>query len=214
MINLKACRKTPTINVGVNPVTNVHLSNNGTHQCETTVRYPPSATQDIPSMDEPLPEGQAAPCNARPSNASVSVAPHPSSGPAPGFVNVNPHAVNSFTADMSAFQSDDPDKAKLLRENAVLKLIIDIQHSNPMIVNKYIIADDEKLIQMIALLCNASEVHIDADDVGRGCISKNTYRKVHSIYVVVNGETKNLKYDFSDVMYTLKELHISTKYVW
>ena len=193
MINLKACRKTPTINVGVNPVTNVQVSNStekqGT-QYETTVRYPPCV------------------------DGSVPVAPHPSAGPAPGFVNVNPHAVNSFTADMSAFQSDDPEKAKLLRENAVLKLIINIQHSNPMIVNKYIIADDEKLIQMIALLCNASEVHIDADDVGRGCISKNTYRKVHSIYVVVNGETKNLKYDFSDVMYTLKELHISTKYVW
>ena len=69
-------------------------------------------------------------------------------------------------------------------------------------------------MRMVALLCNASEVHIDADDVGCGCVSKNTYRKVHSIYVVVDGQTKNLKYDFSDVMYTLREFHISTKYVW
>ena len=67
---------------------------------------------------------------------------------------------------------------------------------------------------MVALLCNASEVHIDADDIGCGCGAKNNYRKVHSIYVVVDGQTKNLKYDFSDVMYTLKELHISTKFVW
>ena len=98
--------------------------------------------------------------------------------------------------------------------NDVLKLIIDIQHSNPLIVNKYIIADDATLIKLVSLLCNATEVHIDADDIECGCTAKNTYRKVHAIFVVVNGETKNLKYDFSDVMYTLKELHISTKFVW
>jgi hypothetical protein len=130
------------------------------------------------------------------------------------FVSVAPQAnISSFT-NVTVPSSDNPEIAKLLRENAVLKLIIDIQHNNPLIVNKFIIADDEKLMRMVALLCNASEVHIDADDVGRGCITKNTYRKVHSIYVVVDGQTKNLKYDFSDVMYTLKEFHISTKYVW
>ena len=130
------------------------------------------------------------------------------------FVSVNPQAATTFTMDPSAFQSDDPEKSKLMRENAVLKLIIDIQHSNPLIVNKYIIADDATLIKLVSLLCNATEVHIDADDVSCGCTTKNTYRKVHAIFVVVNGETKNLKYDFSDVMYTLKELHISTKFVW
>ena len=64
------------------------------------------------------------------------------------------------------------------------------------------------------LRCNATEVHIDADDIQCGCTTKNTYRKVHAIFVVVDGQTKNLKYDFSDVMYTLKELHISTKFVY
>ena len=206
MINLKACRKTPTINVGVNPVTNVQVSNStekqGT-QYETTVRYPPCVDGSVPVA--PLSDE----LGARP-----RVSPHPSMGPAPGFVTSTPHAVNSFTADMSAFQSDDPEKAKLLRENAVLKLIIDIQHSNPMIVNKYIVADDQTLTKMVGLLCNATEVHLDAEDIGVGCVSKKTYRKVHSIYVTVDGKIKNLKYDFSDVMKTLKDLHISTKFVW
>ena len=189
MINLKASRKTPTINVGVNPITNVHVnsSNNGEAAPTTTqVRYPPAdVTYAAP---QPIPNGE--------------------------FVSVTPQQnISSFT-NVSVPSSDNPEVAKLLRENAVLKLIIDIQHNNPMVVNKYIIADDEKLMRMVALLCNASEVHIDADDVGCGCVSKNTYRKVHSIYVVVDGQTKNLKYDFSDVMYTLKELHISTKFVW
>ena len=185
MINLKASRKTPTINISANPVTNVHVTNRGTDG-PTMVQYPPP-------MDNAVPNGDNA---AHPYGAAE-------------FVSVNPAAIN-----ISEFQCDDPEKSKLLRENAVLKLIIDIQHSNPLIVNKYIIADDATLIKLVSLLCNATEVHIDADDIECGCTAKNTYRKVHAIFVVVNGETKNLKYDFADVMYTLKELHISTKFVF
>ena len=199
MINLKASHKTPTINISANPVTNVHVTNRGSDGfvlgasspkdgTTTTVQYPP-ADQGVmgPGITYP--------------NAGQ-------------FQSVAPQAVSSFTPDMSAFQSDNPEVSRLMRENAVLKLIIDIQHSNPLIVKNYIIADDETLVKMVALLCNATEVHIDADDVGRGCISKNTYRKVHSIYVVVDGQTMNLKYHFSDVMKILKDLHISTKFVF
>ena len=196
MINLKASRKTPTINISANPVTNVHVTNRGVS--EPTMGSSGQGSSSPFHVQYPPPNGDNA---AHPYGAA-------------DFVSVMPQAVSSFTTDMSAIQSDDPEKAKLLRENAVLKLIIDIQHSNPLIVNKYIIADDTTLVQMIALLCNATEVHIDADDVGRGCLSKNTYRKVHAIYVVVNGETKNLKYDFSDVMKQLKDLHISVKFVF
>ena len=164
MINLKASKKTPTITVGVNPVTNIHVAE---ARSSTNVHYP------------------------------------------------GPDGVQESTAQVvERTVTVEDDKNALIRENKVLRIIIDILHSNPLIVNKYIIADDEKLMRMVALLCNASEVHIDADDVGCGCVSKNTYRKVHSIYVVVDGQTKNLKYDFSDVMYTLREFHISTKYVW
>ena len=100
------------------------------------------------------------------------------------------------------------------RQIEVLKLIINILQSNPLIVNHYIIADDEALEKMIKLLSNASDVQIDAEDMGVGCITKKTYRKVHSMYVTKDGKTLNLKYDFPDVMKTLKDLRISTKYVW
>ena len=181
MINLKASRKTPSITISANPVTNVHVTNRDAGTQPTMIQYPPP-------MDNGVPNGE--------------------------FVSVAPNTTSSFNIDPSTLQSDNPEIAKLLRENAVLKLIIDIQHSNPLVVNKYIIADDATLIKLVQLLCNATEVHIDADDIQCGCTTKNTYRKVHAIFVVVNGETKNLKYDFSDVMYTLKELHISTKFVW
>ena len=179
MINLKAHRKTSTINVGVNPVTNINVNN--------PVQYPPP-DNNFQAFDERQANGNVCP----------SVAPQ----------------LATRDATVSEFSNDDPEKEALLREINVLKLIIDIQHSNPMIVNKYIVADDEALGKIVGLLCNASEVHLDADDVGVGCISKKTYRKVNSIYVVVNGETLNLKYDFPSVMKTLKDLHISTKFVW
>ena len=179
MINLKASRKTPSITISANPVTNVHVTNRGEAATPTMVHYPP--------VDNGIPNGE--------------------------FVSVNPQtAMSSFTA--TPIVDDNPEIARLMRENAVLKLIIDIQHNNPLIVNKYIVADDETLMKMVALLCNATEVNIDADDLGRGCLTKNIYRKVHSIYVTVDGQTKNLKYDFSDVMKTLKDLHISVKYVF
>ena len=104
--------------------------------------------------------------------------------------------------------------ADLKRQIEVLKIIIEIQQSNPMVVNKYIIADDELLERMIMLLANAEAVQIDAEDVGTGCITRHVYRKIESIYVTVGGETKNLKYDFPSVMKTLKDLHISTKFVF
>lgn len=111
---------------------------------------------------------------------------------------------------------EDKDKTidELQRENQVLKLIIEMMNNNPLIWNGFIIADDEVLIQFIKLLTKAEEVQIDADDLGEGCVSKNKYRKVHSIYVVVDGETKNLKYDFPKVTKTLLDLHISTKFIY
>ena len=180
MINLKASRKTPSITISANPVTNVHVTNRGEGSSGPTMVH-------YPTVDHGIPNGE--------------------------FVSVNPQtAMSSFTA--TPIVDDNPEIARLMRENAVLKLIIEIQHNNPLIVNKYIVADDETLMKMVALLCNATEVNIDADDLGRGCLTKNIYRKVHSIYVTVDGQTKNLKYDFSDVMKTLKDLHISVKYVF
>ena len=156
MINLKADRKTGTINVGVNPITNINVNSQSP---ETKVQY--QSPSETPKSE-----------------------------------------------------TKDAEKEALLREINVLKLIIEIQHSNPIVVNKYIIADDEVLGKMVGLLCDASEVHLDAEDVATGCLTKKVYRKVNSIYVVVNGETLNLKYDFPAVMKTLKDLHISTKYVF
>ena len=176
MINLKSTKKTPSVTIGVNPVTNINIRgvserndpNGHVNGKSTDVRYPSPDTNE--------------------------------------FVSVTPQA--------STFHETTIDAGTLQRENEVLRLIIQILQSNPLIVNKYIIADDEVLETMIRLLCNATEVQIDAEDLGEGCLTKKNYRKVHSIYVTVDGATKNLKYDFPAVMKTLKDLCISTKFVW
>ena len=133
-------------------------------------------------------------------------------------VGVNPVITNVVNAPSTQPPPDiaEPvdEVAELKRQIEVLKLIIEIQQSNPLIVNKYIIADDEVLERMISLLCNAEAVQIDAEDLGSGCMTKHVYRKVESIYVTVGGKTLNLKYDFPAVMKTLKDLHISTKFVF
>ena len=183
MINLKASRKTGTINVGVNPITNINVAN--PNQASAMLTNPPTLNYPDPNFPSVAP------------NLADAIPMNPT----------DPTTVQYKTAN-------ELEKEALLREINVLKLIINIQHSNPMIVNKYIVADDDALGKMVGLLCNASEVHLDAEDVGVGCVSKKTYRKVNSIYVVVNGETLNLKYNFPAVMKTLKDLHISTKYVW
>ena len=194
MINLKASRKTGTINVGVNPITNINVAN--PNQA--------SAVLNNNGLNYPDPNFPS----VAPGVADTIVM-----NPSEPTTTVQYKTQDELDAEAAARQSL-AEKEALLREINVLKLIIDIQHSNPMIVNKYIIADDDALGKMVGLLCNASEVHLDADDVGVGCMTKKTYRKVNSIYVVVNGETLNLKYNFPAVMKTLKDLHISTKFVW
>ena len=107
----------------------------------------------------------------------------------------------------------DDETEQLKREIQALKIIIDIQRSNPLIINKYIIADDEKLLKLIQLLTNADDVQLDAEDIGSGCSGK-AYRKVNSIYVIKGEETLNLKYDCARVVKQLSDLGISCKFVW
>ena len=114
--------------------------------------------------------------------------------------------------DSNPYTIDEVEQLK--NQVEVLKLYIEMLQNNPLVVNKYIIVDDEKLIHFIKLLTRADDVQIDADDIGQGCLSSKTYRKIHNVFVIINGQTLNLKYDFPKAMKELIDLKISTKYVW
>lgn len=110
--------------------------------------------------------------------------------------------------------TDDTTIKQLRNENKVLKLLIEMLRNNPLIYNGYIIADDVTLMKFIQLLTSADDVQLDADDIAQGCITKNTYRKIHAIYIIKGNETFNLKYDYPKVMKELTDLGISCKFVY
>ena len=103
---------------------------------------------------------------------------------------------------------------RLTNEVQALKLIIGILQDNPFYINKFVVADDTVLMEVIKLLTSADDIVLDAEDLGEGCISKKKYRKVNAIYVVKDGETKNLKYSYPSIVQELTELYISFKFVW
>ena len=127
----------------------------------------------------------------------------PSSQSAPQLREEEAYTKEVYASYPDGTSEDNPysnltadDIAKLRNENEALKIIINILQSNPFYVNRFIVADDVKLMEL------------------QGCITKNKYRKVHAIYVIKGGDTKNLKYDFPDVVKELTELCVSTKYVY
>ena len=92
----------------------------------------------------------------------------------------------------------------------MLKMIRD----NPIFINKLVLVDDWVLMRFVDLLTDADDVQLDVEDLGSGCITKNKYRRVNAIYVIKNGETKNVKYDYPEVMKRLKEIGVNVKIVW
>ena len=94
-----------------------------------------------------------------------------------------------------------------------LVLCLDIVENNPLIVNKYVIAEENELIKLIQLLCDTQEVELLKADSDTGCCKSSTLDYVSKIYVKKDGNTYNLKYNYSDVCEFLSERKISTKFV-
>ena len=121
------------------------------------------------------------------------------------YVQATQENVNKLTNDL----------AQEISNNEALKIIIQMFKENPVYINSLLLTDDVKLAQLVKLLTNADEVTIDAENLGEvGCCTPRMYRKVNAIYVITNGNTKNLKYDYPEIMKELKDLGINTKIVW
>jgi len=95
-----------------------------------------------------------------------------------------------------------------------LSLIIDILESNPLIINKYIIASTDNLQNLIMLLTNAQEVEFQFDDPEVGCFCKpESYYTLRSIYVHKDGNQYVFKHAFPQALRILDNHKISTKIV-
>lgn len=105
---------------------------------------------------------------------------------------------------------------ELLKNNEIavkaLIMIIDILQSNPLIINKLVVAYVEPLKELIKTLTSADDVDIQlVDEVG--CFTSSKYHLIEDIYVIIDNESISLKYGYPDVMRLFDRFKISTKMI-
>lgn len=124
---------------------------------------------------------------------------------------IKERSVDTADETLSNLQSIISDKDLLIQ---ALVLCLDITQHNPLIINKYVIAQEDELALLIKYLTNADTVEIVKRDPECGCnISGNKYDTIERITVRKDGEMSNLKYDYPDVMQFLYDRKFSTKFV-
>lgn len=113
------------------------------------------------------------------------------------------------TQELQALLQSKDDMAK------ALTIMLNLIEHNPLIVNKYIVAPEETLCELIRLLTSGTNVTITYlldDDVGCTCGALK-YMLVDKIYVEKDGDTHVLKYSFPDATKLLDDHKISTKMI-
>ena len=116
----------------------------------------------------------------------------------------------TFTAEsrINELTTQIQDQEKIVQ---ALSLIIELLESNPLIINKYVIAKAETLEELITLLTGADSVEILTSEIECGCNPSKAVAPVERIYVTKGGDIKQLKYDFPEALRMLETHKISTK---
>ena len=158
-------------------------------------------------------------CSAKQSqNVNVVVSPQmchydaPSSNiPAPN-PEVKERSIDTANDTLSNMEAIIKNKDYLIQ---ALVLCVDILQNNPLIINKYVIAEERELALLVKYLTSADEVTILKDDHEcKGCLGKgDKYDVVNRIMVKKDGEIYNLKYSYPDVVQFLFERRFSTKFI-
>ena len=93
-------------------------------------------------------------------------------------------------------------------------LLLDIIESNPLIINKQVIAEIDSLSHLILFLTEADTVDVQvSNDIECSCVGSTKFVAVEKIFVTKNNETLNFKYNYADANKFLSEHHVSTKFV-
>ena len=140
--------------------------------------------------------------------------------------NENPYATtNDSTENSNEIKERSIDTAKdtLTNLNQIIKnkdmliqalvLSLDIIQNNPLIINKYLIADEHELALLIKYLTDAEEVDIIKNDHECSCSVSKKYDIINRIMIKKNGEIYNLKYSYPDVNQYLYDRKFSTKFI-
>ena len=159
-------------------------------------------------------------CSAKQSqNVNVVVSPQmchydaPTSTPNPyDTPEVKERSIDTANDTLNNMEAIIKNKDYLIQ---ALVLCVDILQNNPLIINKYVIAEERELALLVKYLTSADEVTILKDDHEcKGCLGKgDKYDVVNRIMVKKDGEIYNLKYSYPDVVQFLFERRFSTKFI-
>ena len=116
---------------------------------------------------------------------------------------------------LQEIKKTQPDNEKVIQ---ALNLIIETYHSNPIYVNKWVIADSNVLAKLVGILSDSDRVDITLQDPScecGGCCGSNqkTLAAIDTIYCVKGTDTKEFRYAYPDAKKILDDSHISTKLV-
>ena len=107
----------------------------------------------------------------------------------------NPYR-NLQARDLASAEANTKDLQSLISEkDNVIKaqaIIIDMFQNNPLIVNKYIIATEETLVELIKLLTGAETVEIELADLECSCTTPK-YAVIKKIFLTVKGEIYSIE---------------------
>lgn len=130
----------------------------------------------------------------------------------PAPAEVKERSIDTANDTLSNMEAIIKNKDYLIQ---ALVLCVDILQNNPLIINKYVIAEERELALLVKYLTSADEVTILKDDHEcKGCLGKgDKYDVVNRIMVKKDGEIYNLKYSYPDVVQFLFERRFSTKFI-
>jgi len=121
-------------------------------------------------------------------------------------------SVETASSTLESLKALNDDKDQIIN---ALNQLLDIYENNPLVVNKYVIADDMVLSNLIQALTGADEVCIYKDDYEPKCFEKKiSFSVVQKIIVRIGDEVYNLKYNYANVVEFLDKHHISIKFVY
>ena len=150
-----------------------------------------------------------------PPSISINDVNNPYSTLEPGEVNYNA-PVQERSVETAKESVQDVEAIIKSKDNIInaYALMLDIIENNPLLVNKYVIAEIDSLTLLISYLTEAERVDIQESlDVDCSCSGHPKYVAVDKIYITKHGETQNFKYQYPNANKILDDHHISVKFV-
>ena len=181
------------------------LHNNSPEQntvVNVNVNQPSAETKEtITTIERPVTPAPALPVNELNPYATLDT----------GAVHYQERSIDTAKESLNDIETLIKSKDNIIN---AYSLMLDIVENNPLIINKYVVANIDSLTLLISYLTEAETVDIQESlDVDCSCSGHPKYVAVDKIYMNKKGETQNFKYSYPNANKILDDHHISVKFV-